>query len=211
MDKAEILRRAYMEYLLTNGHRPASVFLFAKKLKLSEAEFYENYNSFDQLEGDVWLQFFEQARRQVEAEPVYAQYSVREKLLAFYYTWIEMLKANRSFVLLTVGEGRRRTGRQFLPKLVGFRKGFTNYITDLLLEGRESREVKQRPFVTDRYPDIFYGQALFLLDFWVRDTSKGFEKTDTAIEKTVNTSFDLIGASALDSVFDLAKFMYQNR
>jgi AcrR family transcriptional regulator len=211
MDKTEIIRKAYIEYVLTTGQRPASVFLFAKKLKLSEAEFYEYYNSFEQLEGQVWLQFFEDARRQAEAEPVYAQYSVREKLLAFYYTWIEVLKANRSFALLSVGERLRPMRRRSMNRFEAFRKAFTNYITDLLLEGRESREVKQRPFVTDRYPDAFFAQALFLLDFWLRDTSKGFEKTDTAIEKTVNTSFDLIGTSALDSVLDLAKFVYQNR
>lgn len=211
MDKAEFLRKAYVEYLLTNGQRPPSVFLFAKKLKMTEPEFYESYNSFEQLEGDVWLQFFEQARRQTEAEPVYAQYSVREKLLAFYYTWIEVLKANRSYALLSAGRLRRGAMRRPTPTLEAFRRAFTNFITDLLLEGRESREVKQRPFVTDRYPDVFFAQALFLLDFWLRDTSKGFERTDTAIEKTVNTSFDLIGSSALDSVLDLAKFVYQNR
>lgn len=211
MDKAEFIRKAYIEYLLTNGQRPPSVFVFAKKLKMTEPEFYEFYNSFEQLEGDVWLQFFEQARRQAEAEPVYAQYSVREKLLAFYYTWIEVLKANRSYALLSAGSLRRTPFRRPIPSFEAFRRAFTNFATDLLLEGRESREVKQRPFVTDRYPDAFFAQALFLLDFWLRDTSRGFERTDTAIEKTVNTSFDLIGSSALDSVLDLAKFVYQNR
>lgn len=211
MEKAEFIRKAYIEYVLTNGHRPPSVFLFAKKLKMTEPEFYEYYNSFEQLEGAIWLGFFKQARRQVEAEPVYAQYSVREKLLAFYYTWIEVLKANRSYALVSAERLRRGALRRPAPALQAFRRAFTDFVTDLLLEGRESREVKQRPFVTDRYPDAFFAQALFLLDFWLRDTSKGFEKTDTAIEKAVNTSFDLIGSSAFDSVLDLAKFMYQNR
>lgn len=211
MDKAEFIRKAYTEYLLTNGHRPPSVFVFARKLKMTEPEFYEFYNSFEQVEGDVWLQFFELARRQAEAEPVYAQYSVREKLLAFYYTWIEVLKANRSYALLSAGTLRRGRFRRPMPSLEAFRRAFIHFITDLLLEGRESREVRQRPFVTDRYPDAFFAQALFLLDFWLHDTSRGFERTDTAIEKTVNTSFDLIGSSALDSVLDLVKFVYQNR
>ncbi|MCY7351429.1 MAG: TetR/AcrR family transcriptional regulator [Cytophagaceae bacterium] len=211
MDKTEILKKAYIEYLLTTGQTPVSIFIFAKKLKISEAEFYEQYNSFEQLESAIWLGFFEEARQRTEAEPVYAQYSVREKLLTFYYTWIEVLKANRSYVLITVGKMRGRGMRRAGRSMDGFRRAFENFITDLLLEGRESREVKQRPFVSSRYPAVFYTQALFLLDFWVRDTSKGFEKTDTAIEKAVNTSFDLIGASALDSVFDLTKFLFQNR
>jgi len=31
------------------------------------------------------------------------------------------------------------------------------------------------------------------------------------IEKTVNTAFDLLGRSPLDSLFDLGKFIFQNR
>jgi Tetracyclin repressor-like, C-terminal domain len=50
-----------------------------------------------------------------------------------------------------------------------------------------------------------------ILDFWVKDKSKGFENTDAMIEKSVNTAFDLMGSTALDSVLDFAKFMYQNR
>jgi len=211
MDKADSIRSAYIDYLLTNGHRPASVFLFAKKLKLTEVAFYEQFNSFEQLESAIWLQFFEQARSTAEAEALYAQYSVREKLLSFYYTWIEVLKANRSFVLMTQAQVRQTGLRQARRIGAAFRRSFENYVTDLLLEGRESKEVAQRPFVIDRYPALFFGQALFVLNFWINDTSKGFEKTDSAIEKAVNTSFDLIGTSALDSVLDFAKFIYQNR
>jgi hypothetical protein len=95
--------------------------------------------------------------------------------------------------------------------LYPFKNAFIDYARDLLAEGRESKEVEPRPFLTDRYPNALWGQTLYLLDFWLRDVSKNFEKTDTAIEKTVNTSFDLIGRSPLDSLFDLAKFMYQNK
>jgi hypothetical protein len=49
----------------------------------------------------------------------------------------------------------------------------------------------------------------FLLLFWRDDESAGFEKTDAAIEKSVNLAFDLIGKGAVDSAFDFAKFLYQ--
>ena len=47
--------------------------------------------------------------------------------------------------------------------------------------------------------------------FWKEDNSPGFEKTDAAIEKSVNLAFDLIGKGAVDSAIDFAKFMYQNK
>lgn len=89
--------------------------------------------------------------------------------------------------------------------------GFKEYARDLVMEGKESQEVTPRRFLNERYPDAFWLQLLMILDFWVKDKSKGFENTDAMIEKSVNTSFDLMGSTALDSVLDFAKFMYQNR
>ncbi len=225
METLETIRNAYTEFVLETGHQPPSVFAFAKKLGMAEAEFYTHYGSFDAIEADTWLTFFDDTRQKLEADPTYQTYSVREKLLAFYYTWIEGLKAQRSFVVYSVG--RLRAGaRPGIRSATGgpaaaissnsrtlqpFRTAFFDFIRDLLAEGRESREVEPRPFVTDRYPTALWTQTLFLLDFWVRDVSRNFEQTDTAIEKSVNTAFDLIGRSPLDSLFDLAKFVYQNR
>ena len=229
METLEKIRKAYTEYVLENGKQPTSVFQFAKKLKLAEAEFYNYYASFDAIEADVWLTFFLEAKNTVEADGTYQTYSVREKLLAFYYTWIELLKAQRSFAVYSYGRLRGMNAGDVTPiispiaraglrsrgaspqVLMPFKDAFNDFARDLLAEGRESREVEPRPFLTDRYPAALWTQALFVLDFWVKDVSKGFEKTDTAIEKAVNTTFDLIGRSPLDTLFDFAKFAYQNR
>jgi len=227
METLEKIRKSYTDYVLENGHQPTSVFAFAKKLKLSEAEFYTHYGSFDAIEADVWLAFFQDAKTTVEADETYQNYSVREKLLAFYYTWIELLKAQRSFATYSynrirqipatatpIERARMRSGRGATANsrvLHPFKDAFNDYARDLLAEGRESKEVEPRPFVTDRYPNALWSQTLFLLDFWLKDVSKNFEKTDTAIEKAVNTSFDLIGRSPLDTLFDFAKFVYQNK
>jgi AcrR family transcriptional regulator len=227
METFEKIRNAYTEFVLENGHQPPSVFAFAKKLDIAEAEFYTHYGSFDAIEADIWLAAFDQTRQKLEADPTYQTYSVREKLLAFYYTWIEVLKAQRSFVVYSVGRLRDGMTRPSMAgsmaqrgtvtlgsnsrTLMPFRDAFNDFIRDLLAEGRESREVEPRPFVTERYPTALWAQTLFVLDFWVRDVSRNFEQTDTAIEKSVNTAFDLIGRSPLDSLFDLAKFVYQNR
>ena len=224
METLEKIRTAYTGFVLEAGHQPVSVFAFAKKLDMAEADFYTHYGSFDAIEADIWLTFFDDTRQKLEADPTYQTYSVREKLLAFYYTWIEGLKAQRSFVVYSVGRLRAGARPGMRPAtggpaqlggnsrtLMPFRDAFFDFVRDLLAEGRESREVEPRAFVTDRYPTALWTQTLFLLDFWVRDVSRNFEQTDTAIEKSVNTAFDLIGRSPLDSLFDLAKFVYQNR
>lgn len=227
METLEKIRKAYTEYVLEHGVQPPSVFQFAKKLKIAEPEFYDHYASFDAIEADIWLTFFTQTRATVETDGAYQGYSVREKLLAFYYTWIELLKGQRSFVVYSYGRLRnalapatsragmmaRRQTSTTNPRMVfqPFKDAFYDYARDLLAEGRESKEVEPRPFVGDRYVNALWRQTLFLLNFWVRDTSKGFEKTDTAIEKAVNTAFDLLGRSPLDTLFDFVKFTLQNR
>ena len=225
METLEKIRKAYTEYVLEHGKQPTSVFQFVKKLKIPEAEFYTHYASFDAIEADIWLTFFEEAKHTVETDETYQAYSVREKLLAFYYTWIELLKAQRSFAVYSMGRLRAETAERpaFRPAtgraavvpnsqvLRPFKEAFDNFARDLLAEGRESREVEPRPFLTDRYPKALWAETLYILDFWVRDVSKNFERTDTIIEKAVNTTFDLIGRSPLDSLFDLAKFIYQNK
>lgn len=222
METLDKIRKAYTEYVLEHGKQPTSVFQFVKKLKIPESEFYTHYASFDAIEADIWLTFFQEARQTVEADETYQGYSVREKLLAFYYTWIELLKAQRSFAVYSVGRLREQGAGNPVHQKLGktpvlssqvmrpFKEAFDDFARDLLAEGRESREVEPRPFLTDRYPKALWAETLYILDFWVRDVSKNFERTDTIIEKAVNTTFDLIGRSPLDSLFDLAKFIYQN-
>jgi Tetracyclin repressor-like, C-terminal domain len=210
MEKSDKIKQAYIEFFLENGTHPSSVFSFTKKLKMKEIEFYDLYNSFELLESDIWLGFFKETITKIESDSVYATYSVREKLLAFYYTWIELLKNNRSYTSQTwrLIDKRRMKTPVFMTDL---KTAFKEYARDLVMEGKESREVQPRKFIDERYPDAFWLQFLLVLDFWVKDKSKGFEQTDAMIEKSVNTSFDLIASSALDTVLDFAKFMYQNR
>ena len=47
------------------------------------------------------------------------------------------------------------------------------------------------------------------IDFWKKDTSPDFEKTDIFIEKTVDTGFELMDNEPLRKVFDLGKFLWK--
>lgn len=209
----EKIRQAYTEYLLENGKQPESVYAFCKKLKIKEVDFYEEFSSFPQIESEIWKALFIEARASTESEAVFQNYSVREKLLAFLYTWVEVLKKNRSYILKSYEGFEKPIFTKRNVQLVDFKASFYDFINELLMEARETREVEQRaiPQLMQRYPDLFWAKTLFILDFWIKDTSKSFEKTDTMIEKTVNTAFDLLGRSPLDSLLDLGKFIFQNR
>ena len=96
MEKAEKILKTYVEYVLDHGQPPASFYAFAKKLKMSEGELYEFYTSFESIDMDLWVSFFQQARTNAENDPTYQGYSVREKLLAFYLSLIHIWRCRRS-------------------------------------------------------------------------------------------------------------------
>ena len=81
----------------------------------------------------------------------------------------------------------------------------------ILLEAKTTGEVADRPFISEKYDEGLWLQLWFIFQFWIKDSSVSFEKTDAAIEKSVHLAFDLMGKSALDTFADFAKFLYQNK
>jgi len=205
--KAKI-KKAFMDYVLEHEDFPGSVFVLLKNTKIKEEQFYEHYSSLESIESEIWLDFLNETLEKIKADEVYAQYSVREKLLAFYYTFLEVLKPNRSFAIYSYSfKSYWDITPDFLKKLLPAHKEF---VEDLVLEGRESQVIADRVYITDYYPFIFKIQFLQVLQFWVKDQSENFEKTDVYIEKAVNFAFDFMGKNLLDSGFDYFKYVFQN-
>lgn len=203
------IQRAYVDYWLQNGKKPVSVFAFCQSLSLSEVDFYDLYSSFDAIEKDLWRSWFEESLATLKADETYARYSVRDKLSAFYFTWVQHLRQHRSYILLQK-DRYIVPGRQ-VEKLDTFRTAFYEYINELLREGYQSGEVKERKFISDQFVHGFWVQALFVLRYWIKDDSARFEMTDAAIDKAVTLSFQLIGTNTLDSIIDFGKFVFQRK
>jgi len=93
-----------------------------------------------------------------------------------------------------------------MPKeAAAFKDRFKDFANEIILEGKETEEIANRPIISDRYDEAMWLQAWFVLKYWLDDRSPRFEKTDAAIEKSVNLAFDLMGKSAIDSFLDFAK------
>ncbi|UYZ60651.1 TetR/AcrR family transcriptional regulator [Hymenobacter latericus] len=210
MEKDRI-KQAYFDYVLRKNTPPASVFKLTKKLGIPEAEFYRYYPTFEAIDREIWADFGRQAREQASKDAVWPEYSAREKLLGFYFTLLEILKQNRSYALQSL--------RRYMPELPGltprvlddFRQDFQAFVGGILHAGQSTDEVARRPVLQQRYPRLFWQQALFVLGFFAKDDSLNFERTDAAVEKAVRLSFDLVGPNTLDSAFDLARFLFQSR
>ncbi len=200
---------AYKENVLVEGKAPHTVFQFMHSLKMKESDFYEYFGSFKALERAVWTDYLRITVNTLRSDDAYMTFSSREKLLSFYYTLMEVLKNDRSFVSLTLDWPSKN---EVTPSVLrGFKEEFQDFVQEIINEGRETEEIKDRRYISDRYKDGLWVQTMFILNFWMKDDSEGFVKTDAAIEKAVNLSYELMGAGPLDKLFDFAKFLYQNR
>lgn len=206
---SDTIKNAYIEYLLLNGKQPSSVYKFCLDLGIKEEVFYTHYGSFEALEKIIWKGFMDQATHSLQADKGFADFNAREKMLALYFTLSEVLKSNRSFILLQLNSFKK-------PELVplflkDFKNAFEEFVGTILTDGKSKGEVANRPYLDARYPQLFWVHLSFFLIFWKNDDSAGFEKSDAFIEKSVNLAFDLIGKGAFDSAVDFAKFLYQSK
>ena len=208
-DHHDKLVKAYKEYVLLNGTEPPSVFQFTRELEIPEEEFYKYFGSFASIQREIWKGYVAGTLNVLHADKQYAEYSIREKLLAFYYTMMEILKKDRSYAILSFKDVKRS---DITPAfLKSFKSEFHHYIQQLISDGLATEEIVKRPVISERYKDALWLQLVFVINFWLKDDSPNFEKTDAAIEKSVNLSFELMGKGPLDMMVDFAKFLYQNR
>ena len=115
----------YMDYVLENNEKPKSVYAFAKANNFDESLFYNYFGSFESLEQSVFKAFFDNTITILEKNEEYKNFDARNKLLSFYFTFFEMLTANRSYVVFALSDHMSEMKKiKALSKLKG---SFTDY------------------------------------------------------------------------------------
>jgi hypothetical protein len=197
----------YMDDVADSDGRPMNVYRFCKKHQIPESEFFRWFASLEHVQQRIWVKFFENAAAIMENEPSFATYPARDKILTLYFTLFEVLTLNRAYVLFSLrenGEGLRN-----LAQLRLLRVRFRSYITTVMPEGEHRIGARIRRYTDPAFAEGAWMQFLFILKFWLDDTSAGFEKTDILIEKSVNTVMDFLDTKPLENLFDLGKFLWK--
>ena len=198
----------YINYLLENNTPPKSVYAFAKVFHFEEAQFYSYYGSFDAIEKGIFKEFFNNTKAALDKSKEYLSFDSRNKLLSFYFTFFENLSVNRSYILLVLNN---KSNLNRVKLLADLKSSFTKYIDDLNIETIDFKENKISQIQQKAIQESAWMQLLITIQFWMSDTSALFEKTDVFIEKSVNTSFDLISTTPLKSLIDFGKFIYKEK
>lgn len=196
----------YMDDVLSHNAEPGNVYQFCKRHNIEETQFYTYFASIDGLKQEIWVRFFENAETIIMREPAFATYASKDKLLTFYFTLFEILTLNRTYVSFSLKDNGN--GLRNLRDLSGFRKLFKSFTDENIRPERSEKNEKLRKVTDPVLSEGIWLQFLFLLKFWLDDTSKGFEKTDIAIEKTVNTAASFTDTKPLENLFDLGKFLW---
>lgn len=199
----------YMDYVLVHNQQPKTVYAFAKANNFEEQKFYDFFGSFEAVEKHIFKAFFDNTHHALEENEDYISFDARNKLLSFYFTFFENLTANRSYVIYTLNKHKNSLkGLQLLSEL---KDAFTNYIADLGIELIEFKQEQIDRIQRRGLKESAWLQLLLTMKFWIDDTSPNFEKTDILIEKSVNTSFDILDVAPIRSLIDFGKFIYKEK
>lgn len=202
----------YSKYVLRNNRKPLNVFTFCDDHEIEEADFYSFYANFDQLEADYLRFFMGQTISLITAEETYQQDHAKNKLLSFYYTFFEQLTLNRSLIIYLIGQDKNNLDN--LKKLWSLKKEFQHFIKSLdisepLMDNVSDKMEKMERFKNRSIEELYWGHFMATLKFWMDDTSPNFEKIDIFIEKSVDTSFELLEVKPLKKLIDLGKFLFK--
>lgn len=199
----------YMDFILEHNSEPKSIYIFAKKYNFEEEIFYKYYGNFDAVKQMIFKTFFDNTISILEKSKDYKSYGARNQILSFYYSFFEILSANRSYVVYALQNEKNNLKK--LYSLQSLKQSYTHYVDSLDITLLELKQNTLDKIQNTTLKESAWLQFLLTLKFWLDDTSPSFEKTDIFIEKAVNTGFDILDVKPLKSVIDLGKFLYKDK
>lgn len=199
----------YMDHVLEHGETPATIYKFCKDSKFTEAEFYQHFGSFEGLKQHIWVALYENTVAILHKDKDFEGYPNKDKMLSFFFTMFGNLTANRSYVLFALKE--HQMPLKNLEQLKELRHKVRHFASELIEESNEEKSYKVTKNPVQLFSEGAWVQFLFLLKYWMDDTSAGFEKTDVAIEKSVKVIFDVFETTPLESIIDFGKFLVKEK
>jgi hypothetical protein len=205
----ELLVSMYMNYTLEHNEKPKSVFHFAKENGFTESEFYTFFGTLESIEKEIFNIFFDKTIELLQKDDNYESYDMKTKLLSFYFTFFELITANRSYVIMTLKQHQNQLKNLMI--LTEFRNKFKDYISEIITDDFRIKIEKLQQYQEKVLTESFWIQFLLTIKFWMEDASPSFEKTDIYIEKSVKVSFELIDITPIDSLIDFGKFLFKEK
>jgi len=202
-DKISEWLDVYRRIVLEEGEPPASVYAFCKQLGIEEEEFFARYSSLEAIEAEIWVERITHVRQILSEDDEYENYPPRQKALTFFYTFLEATKGQRSWYLARFPRGYCASEPEILRE---FKASFLEWARPIAAE--ELKDSLAERFQAERWvAKVFYGHFRSIINFSLKDRSRGFERTDAYAEKSTRLLFDLADTRIADSAGDLLRFL----
>ena len=199
----------YMDFVVEQQSKPVDVDDFCNIVNIESAIFYKYFKSLKKIEKAVFKELFNNSLEVLNESDEFLSFDKKNKLISLYFTFFENLSLNREYVVIAL-KGCENKIKSF-STFSELKKSFIRFVDNLeVFESIlpiDGLEKAQRKFVNESS----WIQFFLTIKFWLEDTSESFEKTDILIEKSINTSFELLENKFLKNAFDLGKFIYKEK
>lgn len=199
----------YMDLVSENLSKPESVEDFCEATNLDKDNFHEHFKSLKKVEKTIFNELFKNSLEVLNESEEFLSFDGKNKLLSLYFTFFENLTLNKEYVQVAL-KGCKNQLKSF-KTLSSLKKSFLQFVDQLELSESILPIEGLEKFQSNIINQSAWIQMLVTIKFWLEDTSESFEKTDIFIEKSINTSFELIENKFLKNVFDLGKFVYKEK
>jgi hypothetical protein len=195
---------AVISHLEREGKAPVSVHRLCKDLAITEKEFYDAFPSLASVEKSFWEEWIGSIISAIRKGKEWPAFTAKEQYLAFLYSFSAEAMNKRSLL-------EQRFGKLTLlcspSSLDGLKRTFKDFADETIKRGMDNGEIACRGPLGNLYPEVLYIHWRTVLEFYLKDESQGFERTDAFIEKSVEFAFDLLHTQAFDSAADLIRFL----
>jgi hypothetical protein len=204
MENRTRILEVYTKHLQHHGTPPKTVHAVCHELDLSEREFFQEFASLDSVESAIWGDWISGLIASISNSSEWNNFSARHRYLTFLFAFTEASLDKRSLIILRFGHLSPVASPQYLK---AFEVHFKSFASKLMAHGVSSGEIASRGPLESLYPAVLYVHFRAVISFLIKDESQRFERTDAFIEKTVAFAFDVLRTQAIDSAFDLARFL----
>ncbi len=199
----------YMDEVVRLQGKPTDIASFSIAHNFKEEQFYDHFESFTALDQEIFKILFDTSVATLVASTDFVSFGKKDKLLSLFYTFFENLTLNRDFIVVTIETYSNQL--KALSVFSDMKISFSNFMGLLDFEtidlNLEAIGNLQKTSITEGA----WVQLLLTIKFWMTDTSEEFQKTDIFIEKSINTSIELLNTQSFHNILDLGKFLYNEK
>jgi hypothetical protein len=187
------IKATYLQYIEKHKQRPATIKAFCQIANLSETEFEAYFYSFEWLEDSIWQDLGKWTVQLTENYEKFNTFTLREKLSVFFYTLLQLLKAHKNFVQISLTESTVfRTDLRTYPNcLADFKTEIYSFFQRYETANR-TENLQMVSHNLNSIADIFWLQCLLVIEKYQTDESENYTDTQATIEGGLNFIFKTV-------------------